>query len=458
MTPDTAIMHVRFGYGLGPGGDDTGDPAVWLERLSEPDRMAERFPVPGFDTLWPVAERMRELGKTVRDKGANAEAARKENRQLRRAEYRRSNEMLAAHLARAVEAKDPFRERLTWFWADHFTVLGRSGPTRWAQAMYVEDAIRPHLTGRFVDLLKAAVLHPMMLVYLDQASSVGPGSKMAKRREGRGLNENLARELLELHTLGVGGAYGQDDVRQLAELLSGLVVDIPGGTDFRPQRGEPGPETVLGVSYGGREPRIEDIHAVLEDLAAHPDTARHIARKLAVHFVSDTPDAGLVDHLAARFAETDGALLPVYAALLEHPAARDPVPQKARQPYDFIAASLRALGVPGSALVGLEDRQVRRWIRGPMLQMGQAWGEPTGPDGWPEDFGHWITPQGMAARIDWALSLRRVDGLELPDPRDFVRAALGPLASQRVIFAAEAAETRADGVGVVLASPDFQRR
>jgi uncharacterized protein (DUF1800 family) len=297
-----------------------------------------------------------------------------------------------------------------------------------------------------------------MVMYLDQQESVGPNSQVAQRRPGRGLNENLARELLELHTLGVGGAYAQDDVRQLAELLAGLTANAVGGTGYNPERGEPGVETVLGVAYGGEAPDKGDIHAALEDLAAHPDTAAHIARKLAVHFVADDPDPDLVEHLRARFVATEGDLPEIHAALLEHPAAQAPALAKAKQPFDYVASALRALGVPGEALLALPDEAMQRWFRAPLAAMGQPWSDPPGPDGWPEEAAAWITPQGMASRITWAAGLRRVEGFDLPDPRAFVQAALGPLAGPRVIFAAEAAESRPDGVAVVLASPEFQRR
>ncbi len=184
---------------------------------------------------------------------------------------------------RAIASRTGFRERLVAFWTDHFTVAA-NGPVLSALVPdLVENAIRPHVGGRFGDMLEAVTLHPAMLIYLNQVQSAGPNSVAGKRR-GKGLNENLAREVLELHTLGVGAGYTQDDVRQLAELLTGLSVDKSGFT-FRSRIAEPGAEVVLGKRYGGGEASLGDIRAVLADIAVHPDTARHLARKLIVHFV-----------------------------------------------------------------------------------------------------------------------------------------------------------------------------
>lgn len=459
MSLDEAIAAVRFGYGLSPVHGPPLAPGSRVADLMGADAMAARYPIPGFAIYDDLTPEYRKRAKARNDQDpVRQEAAKAAYRDFVRGMMQDSQRVLAATVARCLDAPDPLRERLVRFWADHFTVIGKTGLLRWAPAHYVEDAIRPHVAGRFADLLRAAILHPAMLLYLDQARSVGPNSTMAARNEGRGLNENLARELLELHTLGVGGGYRQADVRQLAELLAGLTAGPVNGWQFNPRRGEPGPETILGRSYGRERPRVEDVYQVLDDLARHPDTARHLARKLAVHFVADTPDPGLVDALAAEFVARDGDLASVYRVLLEHPAARAPELTKAKRPFDFLVSALRALGVRGAQVAELPPALIHRYLRRPLERMAQPWLQPSGPDGWAEDAAHWITPQGLAGRVTWAMDLRRVEGLDLPDPREFVDVALGPLASERVRFAAEAAETRADGVGVILASPDFNRR
>ncbi|MEM7733758.1 MAG: DUF1800 family protein, partial [Pseudomonadota bacterium] len=199
------------------------------------------------------------------------------------------------------------------------------------------------------------------------------------------------------------------------------------------------------------------IHAALEDLATHAATARHITRKLAVHFVGDTPDPALVGALERRFNETRGDLLSVYETLLSHPGAWGHQPGNVKQPFDFIGSSLRALDVQPRQMPMKRLGRMRRFFYDPLTLMGQTWGRPTGPDGWPEADEDWITPARLAARLQWAmftpLRLRRT----LPDPRDFVDVALGGQATEQVRFAAKAAETRPEGVGLVLSSVAFQR-
>jgi len=460
MLLEDVLAQVRFGYGLSPHHAPISDVAQRIRLLAGPDETAQRYPIAPFDVFREHSMAYRDLARARREAPTReaANAARMASREYRAELHRDALRVLARTVARALDAPDPFRERLVRFWADHFTVLGKHAVLRWAAPHYVEDAIRPFIAGRFADLLASAVLHPMMLAYLDQDRSVGPNSRMSQRNPGRGLNENLARELLELHTLGVGGAYTQDDVRQLAELLAGLSVRERVQMHFAPNRGEPGPETVLGKTYGRRSPSLEDIYAVLEDLAAHRDTARHLARKLAVHFVSDTPPPDLVKALARAYRQSGGDLLEVYAVLRAHPASQDPTLHKAKRPYDLVVSAFRGLGVEGATTEGFKLRETGHMLRIPLHAMGQTWLRPPGPDGWPEDASHWITPQGLAARVSWAMGLRDKAAIRLPDPRLLVDQVLGPLASERLRFAARAAETRADGVGVILASPEFNRR
>jgi uncharacterized protein (DUF1800 family) len=357
-------------------------------------------------------------------------------------------------VARGVSTSDGFRERLVQFWADHFTTEARFRHDVGLTPAMIEECIRPHVGGRFVDMLSAVTLHPAMLLYLDQVQSVGPGSPEGLRREA-GLNENLARELLELHTLGVGAGYSQDDVRQAAELLTGLTADPEVGFFFNPRLAEPGAETVQGQSYDGEG--LQPVLDLLGDLAVHPDTARHLARKLVVHFISDTPDEGQVADMAAAYLQSSGALGPAYAAMFAHPASFAPVAAKARQPFDFIVAALRALEVPVADILSMGRGEARRKLILPMQAMGQSWARPGGPDGWEEGAEAWITPQGMAARITWAMAAPDDFG-RITDAREFVVRALGNRASERLIWAVNAAENQREGMGLVLASPEFNRR
>lgn len=448
-----AISAIRFGYGLAADGSAPKAEAV-RQGLAGPDLAAVEWPIAGFDVRSEEARALGELRRARRLKEAGAEevfkSANLEAQLLVLGDFRRS-------VLRAMTTKDMFRERLVRFWADHFAVSARGKGLATVTTAYVEDAIRPHIAARFSDLLKAAVLHPVMLIYLDQILSIGPNSKIGQS-SGKGLNENLAREVLELHTLGVGGAYGQRDVRELAELLTGLFYNFRTGFKFRHQAAEPGAERVLGREYGGpKRARLSDIEAALEALARHPDTAHHIARKLAVHFVSDDPADDLIEDMAAVFLATDGDLMAVYEVLVNHPAAQVPTLQKAKQPFDFMVSSLRAMGADPAGIDQMNRPDTRRQLLLPLQVMGQSWEAPPGPDGWPEAQVDWITAQGLAARIQWALLAVGLFGQEL-DPATFARTALGPLATPRLVRSVGFAESRLEGVALVLASPEFNRR
>lgn len=460
MRFDPELAEFRFGYGLSPDLPAPGSAAEMLDLLAGPDVMAARLPLPGFETILPRMAAVQDALRARRaSPGRQAEAAFLETRKALVRELRRERPVwLGRHLARRSGTRDAFRERLVVFWADHFTARGKTAVSGLAMTPHVESAIRPHVTGRFADLLAHAVKAPLMLEYLDQRGSRGPQSAAARDRgPDVGLNENLAREVLELHTLGVDGPYGQADVRQLAELLTGLSFNFRKGTAFHPRLAEPGAETVLGRTYGGGRARMGDIDAVLADLAVHPATAAHIAHKLAVHFVADDPDPALVAALEARFAGTGGDLMAVYAVLLDHPAAWDPVPGNLRPPLSWVSAATRALGVPAAALDPVRNKDFFRALPKALARMGQPYEAPPGPDGWAEEDAAWLTPQGLAARLQWSFSAPPLILPDLPDPRDFAARALGTRLGDRLRFAAAAAESRGDGIGLILAAPEFQR-
>lgn len=412
-----------------------------LDRLGGPDQGARDWPIEALAAVLPAVQ------------AAQAEKAAAMGQDAAFALNEMEDRACRSTFVRAMTG-DGFRERLVAFWADHFTATGRGAMDGMLPYALVEDAIRPNLTANFEALLMAAILHPAMLLYLDQPQSFGPSSRAGKR-QGKGLNENLARELLELHTLGVGADYGQTDVRQMAELLTGLTYDATRGTRFDPRRAEPGAETVLGRVYGGDE--MIPIRQVLRDLAAHPATARHVCGKLAVHFVSDTPDPAMVEAMVAAWDASGGYLMQVYAAMLRHPAAWAMGRSKARQPFDFIVAALRALQIPPQVIFDLPDARLRKLILRPMAEMGQPWKAPRGPDGWPEAVSAWITPAGLAARIDWTMRVPAALG-DLPDPAALASRALADAADTALLTAIGRAESVAEGVGLVLASPAFNRR
>ncbi|WP_069300753.1 DUF1800 domain-containing protein [Neptunicoccus sediminis] len=442
----------RFGYGFSPTDRDVAGVDDLLAQLRGPDLGVAQFAGPMLEERLAIQRAYQQLRNTMK-KGDDS--VKPELKKATRLRNRMRGDDTRHLFQRAMMDGQGFRERIAFFWMDHFTVIpkGRAGNALWGN--YIEEGLRPHITASFGDLLVSAVTHPSMLIYLDQVRSTGPNSAVGKRKK-QGLNENLAREVLELHTMGVGGAYTQSDVRQLAELLTGLDFD-KNGAKFNKRKAEPGAETVLGKTYGGDPAQRSHIEAFLRDVARHPDTARHIARKLAVHFVSDTPEQSLIDHIEQAFLQTDGDLPSVYGAMLDHPSAWAPLGQKTKQPFDFMVSSYRALGVTPQDYNKPSNGQINKRLMLPMQFMGQPLRKAPGPNGWPEEAEAWITPQGLAGRLQWSLSTTTRWGQDL-DPREFINTALRELPGGTLKFAVAGAERRVEGLTLVLASPEFNRR
>jgi uncharacterized protein (DUF1800 family) len=448
---NSTIAAIRYGYGFAPNEAAPETVADIMGQLNNqrPLRVGPAFSTEASMDMLRSFLRTRQGAKNDPLKNAAKKKAKRKIGLL-------NMNVLQVRVGDALAPQAGFLERLVAFWADHFSVsAAKSIPARYLTGAFLEEAIRGNVTSSFPQMLKAVVLHPAMLDYLDQRNSVGPASPQG-RKKSLGLNENLARELLELHTLGVDGTYTQKDVRQLSELLTGLTVQ-KAGFGFNKKFAEPGAERVLGQVYGGKRERLENILEFLDDVAAHPDTANHIARKLVVHFVSDTPDTAHVAHIADAFLKSKGDFKTVYQALLEHPNAWAPLGGKVKQPFDFVVSGLRAFGVTSHNVASVSPRNVRQLVAVPMALMGQRFMQPLGPDGWPEDAEHWITPQGLAGRIQWANLAVSKFGAGL-DPRVFVRTTLEEFASPEVILAATRAEVRTEGLALVLASPEFNRR
>ncbi|KAB2850894.1 MAG: DUF1800 family protein [Hyphomicrobiaceae bacterium] len=343
-----------------------------------------------------------------------------------------------------------FRDRLVLFWSNHFSISAINPRVRVLAGAYEREAIRPHLTGRFSDMLLAVTRHPAMLIYLDNAQSIGPNS-IAGLRMKRGLNENLAREILELHTLGVDGGYTQDDVTRFAEVLTGWSIvaangqgGVPGTFLFRPAAHEPGPRKVLGENY----PQLDQsqARAVLEDLARHPSTARHIARKLCRHFIADDPPPSAVERVAAAFKASDGNLTAVYEALLSAPEAWEPRLMKLRPPYEFVLATLRALDVVP------EPGQVARALQ----LLGHIPFQAASPKGWPEEAGAWAAPDAFKTRLDFAEQAAK--RALRSRPLELAQGVLGPLLSDETTTAIKRAESESQATTLLLMAPEFQRR
>jgi uncharacterized protein (DUF1800 family) len=352
-----------------------------------------------------------------------------------------------ARLDAAVDADLGFVERLVWFWSNHFCVSGDTVPNMLGG--YEREAIRPHVLGRYVDMLLAAEGHPAMQIYLNNAASIGPNS-IAGINRTRGLNENLAREILELHTLGVRTGYTQDDVIRFANVLTGWTVkavatDPEHGTEFifNPRMHEPGPQQVLGKIY--QDVGVEQGRQVLIDLAQHPATATHVATKLARHFVADVPPPALVDRLAQTFRASDGDLKEIAKTLVAAPETWAAPREKLKRPSEWVVGMLRATGTRGNA---------ERFPGGQTL-MGEPMWRPVAPQGFADDEASWI--DGMGLRLDVANNFaERI--AEKVEPEAALATALGPLASPETRQAIARAETRPQALVLLFMSPEFQRR
>ncbi len=436
----------RFGLGIGPAdvGRLGGDPRGWLEAQIKPDReppkRLARFP--GSATILADIQRARLQGPDAL-RGA-----------IRRHYHDTFSRELAARSAHQATTPAPFAERMVRFWSNHFSVSRSKAAIGPAIGAYEREAIRPHVFGRFEDLLLAVASHPVMLVYLDNAVSVGPHSFVG-RRSKRALNENLARELLELHTVGVDGGYDQEDVTELARALTGWSHDgigarrmperISGRFVFRPEMHEPGTRHVLGVAY--RQSGAAQARAVLSDLARHPATARFIATKLVRHFVADDPPAAGVEHIAGVFRDTEGNLAAVARALVHLDAAWEDPLAKVKTPEELVVSTLRALDFA---------RMPARAMRGALKTMGQDPFNAPSPQGWADDAAHWVAPESLMRRIEWvrAISARVPHG----SPKELLERTLGEAASPATRRMVASAPSPDAGIALVLVSPEFQRR
>lgn len=356
-----------------------------------------------------------------------------------------------ARIRHAAATDAPFVERLVMFWSNHFAVSAAKGAVRGLAGAFEREAIRPHVLGRFGEMLKAVTQHPAMLIYLDNAQSIGPSSEVGKRRS-RGLNENLAREILELHTLGVDGGYTQADVQSLARLLTGWTVGqidllhtVPGRFFFAGPRHEPGGGTVLGRRYaqGG----IGEGEAALADLARHPATARHLARKLAQHFVAESPPPALVTQLESTFRGTEGDLAAMARALAGSSEAWSAPQAKVVPPYDFLIALWRGFAAFEPSL------QVNRFS----AALGQPTWAPSSPKGWPDEDDAWTSPAAIRERLRIAeVAARKLAAIA--DPRELGEDLLGGVLSEDTRSAIARAETREQGFELIAMSPEFLRR
>ena len=454
MTPAAVLAANRFGLGARPGelAAIGADPRAWVKA------QVNAAAIPAAVAALPGTEaRLAALPEAP--PGAGGEAQKNLIQAILKLARQHYPDDAAARLAAAIGSTTPFVERLVAFWSNHFTVSAIRPAAAGFIGPFEAEAIRPHLFGRFVDLLKAVTLHPAMLLYLDNATSIGPDSRAGWRR-GRGLNENLARELMELHTLGVDGGYTQADVTELAKILTGWTIHRPaqpdrviaarrGGAVFIPSIHQPGAKTLLGKTYADEGENEADV--ALEDLAHRPATAHFIATKLARHFIADDPPKEAVAALADTFTATGGDLTAVYGRMIDLDVAWQDLDQgggKYRAPYDWVVAIFRAFAADG-------DVKARRAVQA-LNRLGQRPYFAPSPAGWPDDASSWLAPESLLARIDYAESVgkARADS----DPLRLADLTLGTTISPESDFAVTHAPSRADAIALLLVSPEFLRR
>jgi uncharacterized protein (DUF1800 family) len=471
MTEDlnAAIAANRFGLGARPGeiADIGSAPREWLL-----EQIARAQPIPAqIRTLPSSAEAfaayrdLQEMRRESRDKkrtsaGDDSQDIVANARQKIAPLYL---EQVAARYHVAAATQVPLHERLVHFWTNHFAVSADKVQVAALAGTLENEAVRPHLAGSFAELLLAAESHPAMILYLDNQASIGPNSALAQRAERRrresnrklDINENLAREILELHTLGVNGGYTQTDVTSFARVLTGwsigggkgpLADGKPGAFQFRDNLHEPGTQTLIGKRYaqsGVAQPR-----AVLDDLARHPATATHIATKLVRHFVADDPPNEAIERVAKVFRDTDGHLPAVHRAVIELPQAWEAQPRKFKTPHEFVISTFR-----GIAFVPDKPQQ----IAAPFQLLGQKPYTPGSPAGWPDTAAQWDGPDALLKRIEWATQLgdrlrSRVKPLEVAAD------SLGAALSDRTRTAIARAASASQGMTLLLASPEFMKR
>ncbi len=374
--------------------------------------------------------------------------------------------LVGARANAALATPAPFVERMVHFWANHFavsadklTVIGMAG-------LLEAEAIRPHVLGTFENMLIAVEQHPAMLLYLDQAASIGPESSVGARVAARGvrkigLNENLAREIMELHTLGVRTGYGQSDVTEFARALTGWTVaglgrgplarfagadGAPGDFAFAAPLHQPGTRTIMGRTYA--EGGVAQARAVLHDLATNPATAKHIATKLARHFAGDAPPQALVDRLAASFQTTGGDLPSLYRVLIAAPELWQAAPGKFKSPWDWSISALRAVGtttVEGQAVAGLQT------------QLGQPVWRPGSPAGYDDNDASWAGPDALMRRVEAASRIATRAGNAI-DVRKTAAQVLPDGGNAETLAALARAESPVEGLALMLVAPQFMRR
>lgn len=463
MSIEGALAVHRFGLGARPGEIETAsqNPHDWL--TGQLDGPADQ-PVPVGDARLMSAGELvveerdfREKQKALKQASDNGQDKAEARKALNKTRQEIVVGEMAARFLTGFTTERPFAERLVWFWTNHFSVSTAKPQSALFAGAFEREVVRPNITGKFETMVQAAMRHPGMLLYLDNAQSIGPDSP-AGARTGKGLNENLGRELMELYTLGVDGGYTQADVIAMAKLLTGFSIDRDGGGEngFRYYRfrHEPGSVTLRGKSYGSDE---EATRQAISDLCADPATARHIAGKFAQAFLADEPSKAQVKRLEEVFRKTGGDLRALAQAVTTDPAAFSPKLSKVRSPVEYVTATFRLLNLPkAEAPADVVMKQVRAGMGGTRL-MGEFPMSALSPKGWPLDSAAWSGPDAVLNRIEWArqVAQRVPPTVDIPG---LAADALGPLLSENTATQLGRAASKQEAVALLIASPEFQRR
>ncbi len=431
----------RFGLGGRPDDAVPSDPVGWLRgQLAAPDPT----PVAGMPTVAQGLALTNAFDMAIPGTPARTAAAIAMGK-LFAAEAQ-------ALLTNAVVSPAPFRERLVWFWANHFAIMAADNPPCLSVAgAYIRDAIRPNVTGTFSDMLLAVMAHPAMLSSLDNTTSIGPQSQQAVRalknnRPLPNINENLGRETLELYTVGVQAGYAQADVDAMAYLLSGWTINTttsPRGFYYNPAVAQPGSQTVMGATFPGGQAGCA---SALQALGTSPYTYQHIATKLVTHFVSDTPSLSDVTTVYDALAATGGSLDAAAQALIGLPDAWVPL-AKLRTPLDLVIAALRAIGATSATVPTID----------PIVSgLGQPTWCPPFPNGWSDFAADWAGPQSVILRMDWLTTL--CGSLTGISPASVAASALGAFLSPNTVAAMNGVSSPSGQLTLLFSSPEFQRR
>ena len=453
---DTVIALQRFGFSARP---DTNlkalekSPKDWLKKQIKPlvftktSWKKEDF-AQGFERRRSMQDEMKQAKRMAVDEMDDAGSVKKQKDAMKTQNQKlqkMAREVVLTTALEALETDNSFQFRLLDFFSNHFSVTLRGAKQAGPVALLEREAIAPHLSAKFADMLKAVARHPGMLMYLNNDVSIGPNSKIGKRRKKRGLNENLAREILELHTLGVDGGYTQQDVEELAKALTGRAVDrFSFAYDFRAHANEPGTRRVLSKSYAHTN-SDQQADAILEDLAVHPATARFISFKLARHFIADEPPEKLVTSLTQQWLASGGDLKVVLNALIDSKEAFDPQLRKLKTPREFVIGACRALGASP------KPQQLLRYLS----LLGQRPLSAGSPAGFDDIEQAWGGGQAILNRVEWAAMFsRRFRTSPLP----IAQRNLGALLSKETRFVLNGAESDQQGLALLLVSPEFMRR